>query len=438
MRQGFYSFGRIKIISRTGVRSAVATAAYHSASKMTNEYDGVVHDYTKKEHVGDTFIRMPAASPVSWQDENISVTERLDLIWNHVEQEQTQANAQLARSNYIALPHSLTLEQALECVDKFIKVNCTSKGMGVTYSVHNQPGNCHVDMMYLMREYDKNGKAKTKSKKEYLCRDELGNDVYMDSETFKASKGYEKVYKYQKGGERKNMTVSEASELEGWERINKYPVCRTIKTSGWDDPNMAKEWRKSWEDILNEKFRELGIDERVDSRSYVEQGINKVAMVHEGWGKDKEEKKSLNVDIKQFNKELKEIEELTYQTIQSIEEQIDDLEVYDLTAEEIGKYEIDYNTNHMILNRIADSELFELDFKQRLKEKIKELSDTMKELFDYFKNEFKDMFKDNLIQNARDSKEKIHKSLDEKILNAASKQTKQINQQKNRSKGHER
>ena len=39
------------IISRGKGRSAVAAAAYRSGSRITNEYDGVVHDYRRKRGV---------------------------------------------------------------------------------------------------------------------------------------------------------------------------------------------------------------------------------------------------------------------------------------------------------------------------------------------------------------------------------------------------
>lgn len=38
----------IKPVSRGKGKSAVAAAAYRSGEKITNEYDGVTHDYTKK------------------------------------------------------------------------------------------------------------------------------------------------------------------------------------------------------------------------------------------------------------------------------------------------------------------------------------------------------------------------------------------------------
>ena len=38
-----------KMVSRGAGRSAVAAAAYLSCSRMLNEYDGVQHDYTRKQ-----------------------------------------------------------------------------------------------------------------------------------------------------------------------------------------------------------------------------------------------------------------------------------------------------------------------------------------------------------------------------------------------------
>ena len=41
----------ISIISRGKGKSAVASAAYISGEKIKNEWDGVTHDYTRKEKV---------------------------------------------------------------------------------------------------------------------------------------------------------------------------------------------------------------------------------------------------------------------------------------------------------------------------------------------------------------------------------------------------
>ena len=38
-----------KVVSRGAGRSAVAASAYLSCSRMYNDYDGVQHDYTRKQ-----------------------------------------------------------------------------------------------------------------------------------------------------------------------------------------------------------------------------------------------------------------------------------------------------------------------------------------------------------------------------------------------------
>lgn len=53
----------VKIVKRSEGRSAVEAAAYRSGTKMTNEWDGQTHDYTRKRGVIHTEIY--AAAPCS-------------------------------------------------------------------------------------------------------------------------------------------------------------------------------------------------------------------------------------------------------------------------------------------------------------------------------------------------------------------------------------
>jgi len=53
----------IKVFSRGKGRSAVAAAAYRSADIIKNEYDGRIHDYTRKGGVAHTEIMLPANTP---------------------------------------------------------------------------------------------------------------------------------------------------------------------------------------------------------------------------------------------------------------------------------------------------------------------------------------------------------------------------------------
>jgi len=92
----------IKIISRgKGGRSAVAAAVYRAAEKITNEYDGVTHDYTRKGGVVHAEILLPDNAPAEYKDRAV--------LWNAVEQAEKAKNSQLAREIELALPVELTL-----------------------------------------------------------------------------------------------------------------------------------------------------------------------------------------------------------------------------------------------------------------------------------------------------------------------------------------
>lgn len=399
-----YSFGRVKVLSRNGIKSAVATAAYHAGTMLENQYDGVTHDYSDKQNVGETYIRMPVGAPAAWRDESIPAKERLGLIWNAVELASPAQNARLARTNYLALQREFTLEQNLECVDRWIKLNCTDVGMGATYTLHLKEGNPHVDVMYLVNEYGADGKPKFKSKKEYLCRNSSGEELYLDAAAFKASaaEGWQKVYKYQKDGCRKDMTPSEAAASDGWDRVNKHPVCRTVKVGGWDDPDLAKRWRESWASVLNEKFEELGFDVRVDHRSYKERGLLKLATKHEGWGPERAKNQEENAAIRELNQELEILLDDANEVIADVQDQIDDLQQYPQTPETLAIHKQDYQRNRKVLIELSDSNLLGDTLAETLRSIVAELHAIITGLLQRWKEKLFGMEKsaDELIKDA--------------------------------------
>ena len=67
----------IKIISRGKGKSAVAASAYRSGEKIKNEYDGIVHDFTRKGGIAHTEILLPQNAPQEFSDRG--------TLWNSVE-----------------------------------------------------------------------------------------------------------------------------------------------------------------------------------------------------------------------------------------------------------------------------------------------------------------------------------------------------------------
>ena len=93
----------MKIVSRGKGKSAVAAAAYRSGEKLTNEWDGMTHDYTHKGGVVHSEILLPPDAPPSFSDRS--------QLWNSVELCEKSNNAQLAREMEISLPVELTREE---------------------------------------------------------------------------------------------------------------------------------------------------------------------------------------------------------------------------------------------------------------------------------------------------------------------------------------
>ena len=117
----------VNIISRGKGKSAVASAAYISGEKIKNEWDGVTHDYTRKEKVLVKNIILPDHIPKEFNDRS--------TLWNKVEMAEKNSNAQLARQFIIGLPKELSLSENINLVERYIKENLTSQGMIVDYAI---------------------------------------------------------------------------------------------------------------------------------------------------------------------------------------------------------------------------------------------------------------------------------------------------------------
>ena len=119
----------VNIISRGKGKSAVASAAYISGEKIKNEWDGVTHDYTRKEKVLVKNIILPDYIPKEFNDRS--------TLWNKVEMAEKNSNAQLKRHFIIGLAKKLSLSENKNLVEKFIKENLTSQEMIVDYAIHD-------------------------------------------------------------------------------------------------------------------------------------------------------------------------------------------------------------------------------------------------------------------------------------------------------------
>ena len=266
----------IKVISRGKGKSAVAAAAYRAGEKITNQFDGMTHDYTHKGGVVHTEILLPDHAPAAFSDRAV--------LWNEVEKIEKAKNAQLAREIELALPAELTREQNISLVREYIKKHFVAAGMCADICVHDTGGgNPHAHVMLTMRPFDERGEWGAKQKKEYIL-DGDGNKIY--------------------------------------DRKKRQYKCKSVPATDWNDQSKAEEWRAAWAQICNQHLEQNGHAERIDHRSYKRQGIDQIPTVHLGVAASAMEKRGIRTERGDLNREI----EVTNQKLRQLKARISKLQ----------------------------------------------------------------------------------------------------------------
>ena len=139
-----------KVVSRGAGRSAVAASAYLSCSRLYNDYDGIQHDYTKKQGLVWQEVFLPEYAPQEWQGR--------EKLWNAVEEVETAKDSRLAREFVVALPIELSREQQIELLQDFIREQFVSDGMCADAAIHDTDGhNLHAHIMLTVRPLSRDG-----------------------------------------------------------------------------------------------------------------------------------------------------------------------------------------------------------------------------------------------------------------------------------------
>ena len=117
----------VKTVSRATGRSAPAAAAYRTASRIENERDGVVHDYTRRSGVEASFIVAPAGA--AWAEDR-------SVLWNAVEAAEKRKDAKVAREYELALPHELTALDRRALAAGFAREVVSRFGVAADVAIH--------------------------------------------------------------------------------------------------------------------------------------------------------------------------------------------------------------------------------------------------------------------------------------------------------------
>ncbi len=146
-----------KVISRAAGSSAVASAAYRSASRLADERLGRHHDFSNKPGVVHSEVLLPEGAPEELGDRA--------TLWNTVEAGEVRRDAQLAREVEFAIPHEMSQAQGIELARDFVQREFVDQGMVADLNVHWAMGadglsRPHAHVMLTMREVDEHGFGK--------------------------------------------------------------------------------------------------------------------------------------------------------------------------------------------------------------------------------------------------------------------------------------
>ena len=264
-------------ISRSKGYSAIAASAYRSGEKLYDDYYGETQDYTHKGGVVMSGLTFPSYVPEKYRDRQ--------TLWNELEKAEKHPKAQLAYSFDIALQNEFTRDENIALVKEFIAENFASKGMICDWAVHEPEKkggipNPHFHVLVPIRPMMENGEWGEKQHREYQL-DSDGNRIR--------------------------------------DKNGKY-VFNAVPTTDWGRPETLETWRRNWAKLVNEKFREKGMDLRIDERSYRDQGKADIPQVHEGSSVRRMEAKGIETDKGSWNRWARKANRKLHELIDAIKD----------------------------------------------------------------------------------------------------------------------
>jgi MobA/MobL family len=229
-------------------------------------------------------------SPVAATAGNEWMTDR-EKLWNLVEAGEKRYDAQLAREIVIAIPRELDRDDQIALVREYVQSSYVDRGMIADINLHHlDSDNPHAHVMLTMRE---------------LHIDDRGIVSFGN------------------------------------------------KDRTWNDKKLLQKQKLEWDGLANQYLERAGIDVRIDSRSYEEQGIDRIPQIHLGVAVSQMRARGIQTDrgdlydqIEQANADIRADLQKIYEGEQMIRDaEIELAKLREVTPPEIPK--IDTVTNEI-------------------------------------------------------------------------------------------
>ncbi|WP_062346093.1 MULTISPECIES: Ti-type conjugative transfer relaxase TraA [Sphingomonadaceae] len=237
-----------KVVSRANGSSAVASAAYRSASELHDDRLNRDHDFSNKAGVIHSEVMLPAGAPERLNDRT--------TLWNEVEAGEKRKDAQLAREVEFSIPREMNERQGVQLARDFVKKQFVDRGMVADLNVHwdkakDGSPKPHAHVMMTMRDVgpDGFGKKNRDWNSTELLKDwreawsahvnermtEFGLEGRIDHRSYEAQGiGLEPQHKIGPAASRRPEQGLEAERIEDHTRIARENGAKIIA-----DPNVA-------------------------------------------------------------------------------------------------------------------------------------------------------------------------------------------------------
>jgi Ti-type conjugative transfer relaxase TraA len=120
-------------VSRSSGRSAVASAAYRSGTVLTNERDGLVHDYRPRKGIEHREVVLPSQVSAPWAQDR-------SVLWNAAEAAERRKDARVAREVEVSLPHELDAKQRQALAAELAQHLADRYRVAVDLAIHSPHG----------------------------------------------------------------------------------------------------------------------------------------------------------------------------------------------------------------------------------------------------------------------------------------------------------
>lgn len=220
-------------LKRSAGRSIVASSAYISGERETNEYTGLTHDYRAKSGIVHSEVLLPSNAPQSFYS--------AEKLWSSLECAEKSPQAKLGLSIVAAIPNEIPKEQWIPLAKEFCQ-HFVDQGCCVQFAIHNpvarndrgipinaqgfpakspeeyQYLNPHIHCLVCQRMLNENGKWLSRTSCQYIVQDMRTGDVCsMTAKELKAAgEQWQKQYQYNTGTqlqERLSAFQTESSKI---------------------------------------------------------------------------------------------------------------------------------------------------------------------------------------------------------------------------------